>query len=105
MDGSITFDTDVTVSIVRPDLIKISDPFRVLHIRTANKRSVNFFQKVEVHLCLGRLEFYQKVLVSDAVDEAVLDAGILTLQMIVVDFKNNVLRIGYKDVMLYTENI
>ena len=60
------------------------------------------YGKVEIHLCLGRLEFNHQVLVADIVDEAILGVEVMNAYGFIVDFKNNVLRIGGEEVMVST---
>ena len=56
-------------------------------------------------LRLGRLEFDHQVLVADIVGEAILGVGIMNAYGFIVNFKNNVLRIGKKELMLSITNI
>ena len=58
--------------------------------------------KVEVHLRLGRLESDHQVLDADIVDTAILGVDVMNAYGFIVDFKNNVLRIGGEEVMLST---
>ena len=71
-------------------------------MRTATGHPVKVFGKVEIHLRLGRLEFNHQVLVTDVVDEAILGVDVMDAYGFIVDFKNNVLRIGGEEVMLST---
>ena len=72
-----------------------------MYKRQATGRPVKVFGKVEVQLRLGRLDFNQ-VLVADIVDEAILGVDVMNAYGFIVDFKNNVLRIGGEEVMLST---
>ena len=71
-------------------------------LRTVTGRPVKVFGKVDIHLHLGRVEFDHQVLVADIVDEAILGVDIMNVYGFIVDFKNNVLRIGKEKVMLST---
>ena len=71
-------------------------------LRTATGRPVKVYGKVEIHLRFGRLEFNHQVLVADIVDEAILVVDVMNTYGFIVDFKNNVLRIGGEEVMLTT---
>ena len=64
---------------------------------------VKVFGKLEeIHLRHGRLEFDHQVLVADIVDEANLGVDVMNAYGFIVDFTNNVLRIGKEEVMLST---
>ena len=60
------------------------------------------YKRQEIHLRLGRLEFYHQVLVADIVDEAILGVNVRNAYGFIVDFKNNVLKITGEEVMLTT---
>ena len=75
---SITVDTGATVSIVRPDMVKDLKPIWCsCSLRTATRRPVKVYGKVEIHLRLGRLELNHQVLVADIVDEAILSVDVM----------------------------
>ena len=66
------------------------------------KRQVKEYGKAEIHLRLDRLEFNHQVLVAEIVDETILGVDTMNAYGFIVDFKNNVLRIGGEEVMLST---
>ena len=93
-------DIGATVSIVRPDVVKDLKPICCsCSLRTGTGQPVKVFGKVEIHLRLGRLEFSHQVLVADIVDEAIFGVDVMNAYRFIVDFKNNVLRIGGEEVM------
>ena len=59
---------------------------------------------MEIHLCLGRHEFDHQVLVPDIVDEPILGVDIINAYGFIVNFKNNVSRIGKEEIILSVIN-
>ena len=56
-------------------------------LRTASVRPVIVFEKVGIHLRLGRLEFDCQVLMTDIVNETILGVDIMNMYGFIVDFK------------------
>lgn len=61
---------------------------------------------MEIHLRLDRHEFDgQLLLAADIVDEAILGVHIMKAYGFVVDFKNNILRIGQEEAIHYNKYV
>lgn len=84
---SITVDMNTTVSIVPSDLVKNHKPiWRFCIFQTATGRLVKRFGKVEINLRLGRLELHHQVLVTELVNEAILDVDVVKVYGFLVNF-------------------
>lgn len=59
-------------------------------------------EKVVIPLAMGHSEFEYEILVAYTVDGLILDVDIMCIYGFLIDFKNNVLRVGQREIVLST---